>query len=193
MTRAAVDWDRVHSRLRSSERALEESRVASPERIDAAFRRRALRLAQGKAEEAIHAAGLPVLVFRLGKERYAIEVKDVAEAIRLDRCTPVPGSSSLFAGVISLRGELFALLDTARLFGLPESASGDGGFVLLMRWHGQGLGLKVDRIEDLRELRPEELTAASQGRYVTRVAPGMLMLLSADAVLTAAFSQEGVE
>jgi purine-binding chemotaxis protein CheW len=189
VTRPGIDWDLVRSRVRSSERALEEALTGSPERIDAAYRLRAVRLAKGQAEHIPHAAGLPVLVFRLGQERYAIEIKEVAEALNLERCTAVPGSSPLFAGVINLRGELRAVLDLARLFELPGSADKDSGFVLLLRRHGQEIGLKVDRIEELREIQPEELSvsAGGKGKYVMELAPGTLMLLSVDAVLAEIF------
>jgi purine-binding chemotaxis protein CheW len=196
-----IDWDLVRGRLRSSERALEEALTESPERIDAAYRARAARLAKGRAEQRPGAAVLTVMVFRLGLERYAVELKEVAEAIREERCTPVPGSPPLFAGVINLHGELQAVVDLARLLALPEDG-GPGnkdsnkengpGFVLLLRRHGQGIGLKVDLIEGLREIAPEELSLPAQGKYVTGLAPGKLMLLSADAVLAEVFSKERV-
>jgi purine-binding chemotaxis protein CheW len=189
--RAAIDWGLVRSRLQSSERALEEALTESPERIDAAYHLRAARLAKGVRQEP-GAPGFPVMVFRLGLDRYAIETKEVVEALRLERCTPVPGSPPLFAGVITLRGELRAVVDLARLLALPGSANQNSGFVLLLRGHGQGIGLKVDRIEGLREIGPEELSLTSQGKYVMGLAPGTLMLLSVDAVLAEVFSKERV-
>lgn len=66
MTRTGVDWDRVRSRLRSSERALEEALAESPERIAATYRQRARRLAAPQNELRPASAGLPALVFRLG-------------------------------------------------------------------------------------------------------------------------------
>src|ERR1035438_6423033 len=197
MKRTRIDWDLVRSRLQSSERALEEAMTESPARIDAAYRQRAARLAKRRVEQAPHAATLTVLVFRLGLDRYAIEIKEVAEALRLERCAPVPGSLPLFAGVINLRGELRAVVDLARLLALPGGADpgnkgDDSGFVLLLRRHGQEIGLKVDRIEDLREIGPEDLSLPSQGKYVTGLAPGTLMLLSLDAVLAEVLSKGGV-
>jgi purine-binding chemotaxis protein CheW len=197
MTRTGVDWDVARNRLRSSERALEEALNPSLERIDAVFRQRAARLAKGRAEQAPPAAVLQVLIFRLGLERYAIEIKEVAEALRLERCTPVPGSPPLFAGVINLRGELVAVLDLASLLALPKGTeagnkNSEPGFVLLLRRPGQGIGLKVDRIDGLREIGTAEFSLPLKGKYVMGLAPGTLMLLSADAVLAEVFSKERV-
>jgi purine-binding chemotaxis protein CheW len=187
---AGIDWDLVRNRLRSSEQALEESLTDSPERIDRAFRQRAVRLAKQRVDQAPHAAGIPVLVFRLGQERYAIDVKEVAEALRIERCTPVPGSPPLFAGVINLRGELRSVFDLARLLAISGTQASDSGIVLLLRRHGQEIGFKVDRIEEIREIRPEELSLSGQDKYVSGVLPGMIMLLSLDAVLAEVYCTE---
>jgi chemotaxis signal transduction protein len=162
----------------------------SPERIDTVYRQRAARLAKGRSVHAPAGERLRVLVFRLGAERYAIEAGEVAEAIPLERCAPVPGSLPVFAGVINLRGELRAVVDLARLLALSASSSGDAGFVLVLRQRGQSIGLKVDRIEELRELGRGELSPLADGKYVTGVAPGMLMLLSVDALLEEIFLKE---
>jgi chemotaxis signal transduction protein len=181
-TRSPIDWNVVRSRLRSSERALEEAMSESPERIDAVYRQRAARLAKSQSSHASAGERLKVLVFRLGPERYAIEAGEVAEAVPLERCAPVPGSLPVFAGVINLRGELRAVVDLTRLLALSGGSSDNTGFVLLLRQR-QAIGLKVDRIEELREIGRQELSSLPDSKYVTGVAPGMLMLLSVDAVL----------
>jgi purine-binding chemotaxis protein CheW len=190
MKRARIDWDVVRSRLRSSERALEEALAESPERIDAAYRQRAIHLARGQAEQGPDSPGLPVLIFHLGQERYAIEAQDVAETLPFARCTPVPGSPPHFLGVINRRGELRAVLDLGPLLGLPENGQKDAGFVLILRRQGREIGLKVDRIEDLRAIRPEELSAPGEGKYVKQIASGTLMLLSVEAVLAEVYSKQ---
>ncbi len=190
MKPAGIDWERVRSRLRSSERALEEALAESPERIEAAYRQRAVRLAKAQGENGTISAGLPVLVFRLARERYAIELQEVSEALPFARCSRPPGSPPQFRGVMSLRGEIRAVLDLATLLQLPENGDRDSGFVLMLRRPGREIGLKVDRIEELREIRPEELSVASQGNYVKGIASGAMMLLNVEAVMAAVFSKE---
>jgi purine-binding chemotaxis protein CheW len=190
MKRVRVDWELVRSRLRSSERALEEAMTESPKRIDAAYRQRAIRLAEGQAAPQAASAGLSVLIFRLAQELYAIELEEVAETLPFERCTPVPGSAPHFLGMINLRGELRPVLNLGRLLGLSEDRPEDSGFVLVLRQPGREIGLKVDRIEDLRAIRSEELSAPGQSRYVKGIASGPLMLLNVEAVLAEVFSKE---
>jgi purine-binding chemotaxis protein CheW len=188
MKLAGIDWDLVRSRLRASQRALEEALAESPERIEAAYRQRAVRLA--KVEQGPVSAGVPALVFRLARERFAIELEEVSEALPFARCTRAPGSPPQFRGVMSLRGELRAVLDLAALLGLSENGDRDSGFVLMLRRPGREIGLKVDRIEELREVRPEDLSVPAQGHYVKGIVSGSLMLLNVEAVLAAVFSKE---
>jgi purine-binding chemotaxis protein CheW len=190
MKLAGIDWDLVRSRLRASERALEAALAETPERIEAVYRSRAVRLAKVQAGHGQVSAGLPALVFRLARERYAIELDEVSETLPFERCTRAPGSPPQFRGVISLRGELRAVVDLGRLLALTENGDRDSGFVLMVRRPGREIGLKVDYIEELREIRPEELSVPAQGKFVKGIASGALMLLNVEAVLAAVFSNK---
>lgn len=190
MKRARVDWELVRSRLRATERALEAALTESPERIDAAYRRRAIRLAEPERDRLPVSESLPVLVVRIGAERYAIELREIAETLPFTRCAPVPGSPPQFLGVIGLRGELRAVVDMSRMLGLPERADREAGFVLVLRRPGLEIGLRVDSIEALSKIRMEEVSVSGHGPYIKGIAPGMLMLLNVEAVLGEIFSKE---
>lgn len=190
MKSAAIDWDLVRSRLRSSERALEEALAETPDRIATAYRERAIRLA--KVPGGPVSAGSASLIFRLARERYAIELTEVSETLPFLRCVRVPGSPPQFPGVLNLRGELRAVLDLAALLGLSENGNRDSGFVLMLRRPGREIGLKVDSIDEVRDIRPEEWSASVKGSYVKGIASGGLMLLNVEAVLTEVFSKRGV-
>jgi chemotaxis signal transduction protein len=193
MTRTKIDWEVVRSRLRANEHALKEALAESPERIEAAYRHRAIRLAKKQADPGPVSASLPVLVFRLGTELYAVELQDLAEVFPFAQCAAVPGAPKEFPGVINMRGELRAVLDLGLLLGLPENTDRDSGFVLMLRQQGREIGLKVDLIEDLREIRPEDSALPAQGKYAKGLTSGTLTLLSVDAVLAEVFSKETEE
>jgi purine-binding chemotaxis protein CheW len=191
MKRAGMDWEQVRNRLQASERALAEALAESPARIEAAYRRRAIRLAEGEGDRRPVSEPVPILIFRLAGERYAIELRDLAETLPLARCTPAPGSPPLFLGVISVRGELRAVLDMRRLLGLPEAGNGEQAFVLVLRRQGKEIGLRVDGIEELGAIQPQEVSVSGYGRYIKGIAAGAPMLLDVEAVLAEVFSKEG--
>jgi purine-binding chemotaxis protein CheW len=191
MKRAGIDWDGVRERLRASDAAVADTLSGNPERIALAYRSRAVWLANGETGPMSRSAGAAVLVFGLAQERYAIELQELAEVLPLPRRTRVPGASPEFWGVIHVRGELRIVVDLGRLLAPSECAGGESGFVLMLRRPGREIGLKVDRIADLCEIRPEELdTPVHQGNYLKGIASGTLALLSVDAVLSQVFSKE---
>jgi len=188
MKLAGIDWGVVRERLRASERALEQALTPSPQRIEEAYKQRAAQLASLELNCEPTLPGVPVVVFRLGQESYAIEMRELAEVVPFVRCVPVPGGSRQFLGVIHLRGELRGVLDLQNLVGAGGGRQSETGFVLLLRRPGREIGLKVDQIEELRQIRPEDLRSGPQGEFGKRLGSGTLVLLSVDAVMEAAFS-----
>lgn len=192
MKPTTINWDRVRERLRASESALQAALAESPERIAEAYRSRAERLARGTTESHPVTAGLAALVFWLEKEHYAIALEELAEVLPFERCTPVPGAPSPFRGVINVRGAIRTVVDLRALLLGSESDAGESGFVLMLRRPGREIGLQVDHIEELREIRLEELRPPVEQNYLKGFTSGALMLLSVEAVLAAVFSKEGV-
>jgi chemotaxis signal transduction protein len=106
-------------------------------------------------------------------------------------------------GVISHAGHIRAVLDLARVLGLPqvEGAPGGGAYVLLLRnGQGQEVGLRVGAVEAIRPVAPADLLPleelAGAGAAPTTPFPGLrcarlgLIVLSTQA-LWAHVSREG--
>jgi purine-binding chemotaxis protein CheW len=183
LSRASIDWEEVRRRLRKSEDALQETLSENPARMRAVFHQRAIQLAKEHADNQQASKGMPVLIFRLAHEQYAIALRELAEVLPFQGCTPVPGSSPEFLGVINLRGELRPVIDLARV--LSGSASTDSGAVLVLR---RQAGLKVDSAEELREIRSDEMTPPARGHHVQALVNGTLALLDVETILSAVCS-----
>lgn len=186
MKSASIAWEEVHARLEASEISLREAFSEKPERVKTAFRQRAIQLAKSHASEKPASKGIPVLIFRIAQERYAIPLKELSEVLPFQGCTVVPGSSSQVLGVINLRGELRPVIDLPRV--LSGNPSIDSGAVLVLR---RAAALKVDGVEDLREIGSEELIGVAPGHYIHSIASGTLGLLDVETLLsTVLFSKE---
>lgn len=195
MTRAAsikrpvIQWEEVRKRVQANEDSLQRTLSESPERIKTVFRQRAAKLAMEHAEKKPAAKGIPVLIFRVGEqERYAIALKELAEVLPFQGCTRIPGASRHFLGLINLRGDLRPVIDLAWV--LSGSPVSDSGAVLVLR---QPAALKVDAVEDLREIALHEITSAEStspvpGHYVQALRSGTLGLLDVETMLSAVFS-----
>jgi chemotaxis signal transduction protein len=183
MTRAAIQWDEVRKRVQANEESLRRTLSESPERIKTVFRQRAAKLAKEDAEKKSAAPGIPAILVRVARERYAIALGDLAEVLPFQGCAAIPGAPRQFAGVINLRGDLRPVIDLAWV--LSSGDSGDSGAILVLR---QAAALKVDEVEDLCEIAREQLRPLAAGSYVQALASGTLGLLDVEAMLSAVFS-----
>ena len=176
-----IDWKEVHRRLARSEALLEEALTPVPSRVEEIFERRAARLAGRPVARDSASPALRVMVLRLGDERYGIETTDLAEVAPLAGCIPVPGSMPHILGVIQLRGELCAVASLCKLIGVEETGDGASSVVVLLRSAAGRIGLRMDGVEELLEVRPEELVSADQ-KYLKGLT-GKVMMLDVEAVV----------
>jgi len=188
--------------LAESEVALEKVLTPDREGIEAIYRERAAELADRKAQAAVAEGTVPAIVLSVGKERYGIELQYLAEVVPMAGCTPVPESPAELVGVINVRGEVRAVIDLASILDLPERTATDSGAVLLLRGHDQSeiknqkskitnLGLRVDQVEEIKQIAPNELvggpTEESEGlpaRYLKGLTPDGVIVLDLEALLT---------
>jgi chemotaxis-related protein WspB len=59
---------------------------------------------------------MQAVVFHVGKERFAIDTKSIAEVIPCIPARPVPAAPNAILGVIEYRGDVIPVLDLCRLF-----------------------------------------------------------------------------
>jgi len=94
------------------------------------------------------------LVFRVGAERYGLPLVMVVEVFELaSPLMPVPGAPDWIAGVINHHGQVVPVLRMSVFLevGSTEAARQ----IILVDLSGESLGLAVDQIEALEEVRAE--------------------------------------
>ena len=108
---------------------------------------RAENLAQPLESTEVATDGLEVLVWQLGGERYAIEIRYVFEAFPLTQITPVPGAGATLVGVANLRGTLLPVFALSQVLGLEHVISDLVRVVVLGR-KGPEFGVLVDQVDE---------------------------------------------
>lgn len=142
------------------------------------------------------------VVFRLGKEGYALEVMRVQEVLDMQSLTEVPGGPKFLLGVINLRGHVVPVYDLRMPFGSPkESKPSQAPSVLIVESSdSQITGLVVDRVSDVLEFSPEEVQPPPQlglgkatpfVRGLIRHQDGFLLVLDVDRVFSTLGSLNG--
>jgi purine-binding chemotaxis protein CheW len=81
------------------------------------------------------------VMFRLGRQTFALSLDEVREIVRLSGLERLPGTQAPMAGVIVLRGNPLPVLDV-RAPGAPD----DDGDVLVMELAGDPIGVAVDQV-----------------------------------------------
>lgn len=100
------------------------------------------------------------LSFVLGKECYALEIRDVTEIIGIQVITPVPEMPNYVKGIINLRGKVIPVID-ARLRFLLESREYDARTcIVVIDSDDTTVGLVVDMVQEVLEIKPENIDPA---------------------------------
>jgi chemotaxis signal transduction protein len=149
--------------------------------MEAVWRERARRLSQRPVAAGAGQDTLPVIVLGVGKERYGIDLPDVAEVLPPVRATPVPGAAQVFAGVINLHGEIRPVLDLRRFLDIAVE-EGVPARVILLRKDGRELGLQVDSVEEVRWIGAGDLQSHGSSPRIKGSTKDRLMLLSTEAL-----------
>jgi purine-binding chemotaxis protein CheW len=81
------------------------------------------------------------VMFRLGRQTFALSLDEVREIVRLDGLERLPGTHPPMAGVIVLRGNPLPVLDVRATGGIDND-----GDVLVMEVDGDPVGVAVDQV-----------------------------------------------
>jgi purine-binding chemotaxis protein CheW len=96
------------------------------------------------------------LVFRAGGRVYACAVTAIREIVPLDAVTRLPGAPAGVLGLINHRGAIVTVLDAGALLHDAPRDPHAPAMLLLVDVGPRGVGLAVERVADVRALRPDE-------------------------------------
>ena len=105
----------------------------------------------------------PVLrwvTFRLGNEKYGINVMQVQEVLRITEIAPVPGAPDYVLGIINLRGNVVTVIDTRKRFALNSKEMDDSTRIVIIEAEGQVVGILVDSVAEVVDLKSNEIESA---------------------------------
>lgn len=135
------------------------------------------------------------LSFRIGKEIFAANVKNVLNILEMTRITQVPKSPVYMKGVINLRGIVLPVIDSRIKFGISETAITSNTCIIVLELHTSGepimIGTIVDAVKEVLEidendiLPPPSIGTNFRSDYLKGMAQsedGFIMILDAEKV-----------
>lgn len=89
-----------------------------------------------------------------------IQISRIQEILRPQPVTPVPLTSSVITGLMSLRGQIVPVINLAERLGVQLADGGAEAFNVLIRTPDGPVSLLVDRVGDVVEVPPEAFEPA---------------------------------
>ena len=133
-----------------------------------------------------------LVVFRLGAERYGIDISRVQGIERMQPVTVVPRAPHFVEGVINLRGQITPVINLRARFGFAKAESTKETRIVVVYMQDQWVGLVVDAVEGVSRLNSSQIEppsafvrSAESGylRGIAKIEDGLLILLDLDKVL----------
>ncbi len=133
------------------------------------------------------------VTFQLDDETYGIDVMQIREVLRSAVISPVPGAPAFVLGIINLRGNVVAIIDTRSRFNLPPREMDDSSRILILEAGDYVVGFLVDSVSEVAELRSENIEATPDtgsgevSRFINGLYnrdEGLLILVDANRLLS---------
>jgi chemotaxis signal transduction protein len=174
-TRGRFDWEALRRRLDAAAGEGEgEGHDAAAEA--AVLEARALALARPATAEGGDAMALPGLVFRRGREGFAVPLDDLAEVRRGAGVTILGGAPPPVVGIVGWRGRVLTVIDVAA----EPSPPREEGALLVVGSPRLRVAIVADEVEEVVDVGGERLLPAPPGGSARgEIARGV----TADAVL----------
>ena len=109
-----------------------------------------------KVEETPKGKELQLVIFRLRGEEFGAEITSVLEISRVLAITHVPEAPGFVEGVVNLRGQVIAVVDLAKQFGLPPQPElPKTARIVVVEVAGETIGLIVDEVPEVLRVAEE--------------------------------------
>jgi purine-binding chemotaxis protein CheW len=149
---------------------------------------------QKKMQKTQGAKETQLVIFRLAGEEFGLDISQVREIIRMQDVTPMPKAPDFIEGVINLRGQIVAVMDLAKRFGLKAAARTEKTRIVVTEVKDNTVGLVVDEVPEVLRISEADVEATPEMiesqihaefiRGVGKLANRLIILLNVDKILS---------
>ncbi len=137
---------------------------------------------------------IQLVIFRLRDEEFGVDISSVLEISRVLDITHIPQAPGFIEGVINLRGQVMAVVDLARQFGLkPQAELPKTARIIVVNVSDETIGLIVDEVPEVLRIAevdieptPEIIQTEIKKDYIKgvgKLGDRLVILLDIDKVL----------
>ena len=103
---------------------------------------------------------LKLIIFKLGREEYGMDILRVQEIKRMMSITRVPSTPPFIKGVINLRGSVLPVIDLRTRLGLVETELGDAARIIVIMANDTTVGFIVDEVVEVTTINTQNIEVA---------------------------------
>lgn len=107
-------------------------------------------------------AEMQYVVFRLGQERFCVDISNVSAITEFKEITPVPNSPTYIEGIINLRGDIIPVVNLKRRFNIEETKPSDDTRIVNINFNGKDVGFLVDEASQVLRIGSENIEVAPE-------------------------------
>lgn len=117
-------------------------------------------VAKDEKTGAAEAGAREYLTFRLGQEEYGLDILKVQEIRGYEAPTRIANAPEFIKGVTNLRGTIVPIVDMRLRFACAQAEYNTFTVVIILNLHDRVVGIVVDSVSDVLELKPEQMRPA---------------------------------
>ena len=140
---------------------------------------------------------LKLIIFKLGREEYGMDILRVQEIKRMMGITRVPSTPPFIRGVINLRGSVLPVIDLRTRLGLAENELTEAARIIVVLVNDGIVGFIVDEVVEVTTINTQDVEAAQtlssglSADFITGIAKAdnrLYIMLNPDAIVNIAQS-----
>ncbi|MHC1758600.1 MAG: chemotaxis protein CheW [Negativicutes bacterium] len=144
------------------------------------------------ADNAMVSDELKLIIFKLGREEYGMEILKVQEIKRMMSITRVPSTPAFIKGVINLRGSVLPVIDLRTRLGLYEAELTKAARIIVVLVNEGVVGFIVDEVVEVTTINPQNVEAVQtlsnglSAEYISGIAKTdtrLYIMLNPDAIV----------
>jgi len=105
---------------------------------------------------------IQLVIFKIGKEEFGVNIHQVKEIVRLTSITPIPRAPKFIEGVVNLRGQVLAVMDLAKRLELPSQPRSEKTRIIIVEVENNIVGMIVDEVTEVLRLPMDKIEKTPQ-------------------------------
>ncbi len=133
------------------------------------------------------------VIFRLGDEKYAVDILNVGGISEFREVTKVPNAPVFIDGIINLRGDIIPIVNLKKRFNIAEKKADSDTRIIINNIKGKDIGFVVDeasqviKIDDADIEEAPDIIKGADRQYISgvgKVNDQIVILLNLEKILS---------